>query len=420
MPIDFYDMELDLSFDASAKTGTGHAVIRFQAPDAGYPLMDMVPDATALRLNGSTLNANLLQEINSPDGRTKVRVLKQHVFAFSLNTLEIDYRFPSAEITYTNGGIRLGFFMGDVGSADQRGFLEKFAPSNLEFDSFPMTLRVHLKNATSSHQIFTNGETITQTASEYAVRFPAYFTPSSFYFHISNQNFQTREDTYQGLSARIPVTVYASSADLASRGLSSAKNVLSELERTYGPFAHERAVAYITSNGGGMEYCGATITSLSALEHEFTHFWFARGVMPVNGNAGWIDEAIASWRDNNYPSHSSLSSSGSLLAGFPAFQRMTPMAAYSSGARVMGHLDYLFKSEGGLKPILKELFAQNKRQSITTPFFQQFVETQTGKDLDTLFAKHVYGSRRSLRTPTKEVPTHHPRPFTAAEYKVLR
>ncbi|MCB0406458.1 MAG: hypothetical protein KDD51_16875, partial [Bdellovibrionales bacterium] len=372
VPVDFYDMELDLSFDVSVKAGTGHAIIRFQAPEEGFPLMDMVPRATALRLNGTSLDPGLLEEINSPDGRTKLRVLKQRVFAFSLNTLEIDYAFPSAEVTYTGGGVRLGFFMGDVGSADQRGFLEKFAPSNLEFDSFPMVLRVQLKNATSTHQLFTNGEIVSQGNSEYVVRFPAYFTPSSFYFHLSNQNFQSREDTYQGMSARIPVVVYSTSTDLASRGLSSAKRVLSELESTYGPFAHERVVAYITPNGGGMEYCGATITALSALEHEFTHFWFARGVMPVNGNAGWIDEAIASWRDNSYPSHSSLSSSGSLLAGFPSFQRMTPMAAYSSGARVMGHLDYLFRANGGLKPILKELFSQHKRQSISTPFFQNF------------------------------------------------
>ncbi|MCB0405785.1 MAG: hypothetical protein KDD51_13465 [Bdellovibrionales bacterium] len=420
VPVDFYDMDLDLVFDALAKTGTGRAIIRFHAPEAGYPLMDMVAEPTALSLNGSPLAPSLLEEINSPDGRTKIRVLKQHVFAFSMNTLEIQYRFPSEEVTYANGGIRVGFFMGDVGSENQRGFLEKFAPSNLEFDSFPMTLRVHLKNSNSTHQLFTNGEIISQSETDYTVRFPPYFTPSSFYFHLTNQDFQVRQATYQGLTAPIPVTVYASSTDLASRGLSSATNVLSELEQTYGPFTHERAVAYITPNGGGMEYCGATITSLSALEHEFTHFWFARGVMPINGNAGWIDEAIASWRDNNYPSHSTLSSSGSLLAGFPDFQRMTPMAAYSSGARVMGHLDYLFRANGGLKPILKELFSEHKRQGISTPEFQAFVETQSGKDLSGLFAKHVYGTGRRLEAPSKVESPHHPRPFTAAEYKALR
>ena len=52
---------------------------------------------------------------------------------------------------------------------------------------------------------------------------------------------------------------------------------------------------------GGMEHCGATITSMSALAHEITHSWFARGVMPANGNAGWIDEGTARWRDRGYP-----------------------------------------------------------------------------------------------------------------------
>jgi hypothetical protein len=50
-----------------------------------------------------------------------------------------------------------------------------------------------------------------------------------------------------------------------------------------------------------MEYCGATMTDPGALGHELTHSWFARGVMPANGNTGWIDEAVASWRDDGYP-----------------------------------------------------------------------------------------------------------------------
>lgn len=420
VPVDFYDMDLSLTFDASAKTGHGRAVIRFHAPESGFPLLDMVPDATAINLNGAPLRATDLVEINSPDGKTKLRVLNQIVFAFSFNTLEIEYRFPTSQITYTNGGIRLGFFMGDVGSADQRGFLEKFGPSNLEFDAFALRLSVNVKNASSTHQLFTNGEVLTQSAENYVVQFPYYFTPSSIYFHLSNQNFESLHETYVGTQHSYPVTVYAASASLASRGLTAAKRVLGELESTYGPFAHDRVVAYITSGGGGMEYCGATITSLSALEHEFTHFWFARGVMPINGNAGWIDEAIASWRDNGYPTHSSLSGSGSLLAGFPAFQRMTPMAAYSAGARVMGHLDYLFRSSGGLKPIIKKLFAEQQRQGISTPFFQDFVETQTGNDLASLFAKHVYGTTRDITHVSSPPPSKHPRPFTEQEYHALR
>ena len=75
-----------------------------------------------------------------------------------------------------------------------------------------------------------------------------------------------------------------------------------ELEQTYGPYPHEALLIYCTGNiSGGMEYAGATMTSLEALGHEITHSWFARGVMPANGNAGWIDEAIARWRDRGYP-----------------------------------------------------------------------------------------------------------------------
>src|SRR5690606_28199516 len=115
-------------------------------------------------------------------------------------------------------------------------------------------------------------------------------------FHLGETGrFVERSAVYHGLEKEIPVLVYSPRSDLADSGLARALSVLAELEGTYGPYAHAKMVAYITPDGGGMEYCGATMTSLWALEHEFTHSWFARGVMPADGNAGWIDEAIASW-----------------------------------------------------------------------------------------------------------------------------
>ena len=55
---------------------------------------------------------------------------------------------------------------------------------------------------------------------------------------------------------------------------------LAELEADYGAYTHDSMTVYIAGRGG-MEHCGATITSMSALGHEITHSWFARGVMPA-------------------------------------------------------------------------------------------------------------------------------------------
>ena len=49
-----------------------------------------------------------------------------------------------------------------------------------------------------------------------------------------------------------------------------------------------------------MEYPGATATSLRSLGHEMFHSYFAKGVIPADGNSGWMDEGLASWRDKGY------------------------------------------------------------------------------------------------------------------------
>jgi hypothetical protein len=44
-----------------------------------------------------------------------------------------------------------------------------------------------------------------------------------------------------------------------------------------------------------MEYAGAVSATKSSLFHELVHCWFGRSVLPMNGDAGWVDEAIAEW-----------------------------------------------------------------------------------------------------------------------------
>src|SRR5690606_27098526 len=56
-----------------------------------------------------------------------------------------------------------------------------------------------------------------------------------------------------------------------------ASEVFHELEGDYGAWPHPSLVIY-NAGMGGMEYCGATMTSTSALGHELFHSYFARGV----------------------------------------------------------------------------------------------------------------------------------------------
>jgi hypothetical protein len=208
--------------------------------------------------------------------------------------------------------------------------------------------------------------------------------------------------------------------------------VLTELEATYGPYPHDSVVVYLTPSGGGMEYGGATMTSLSALGHELTHFYFARGVMPSGGNSGWIDESIASWRDDGYPRRAPTLRNPVNLGGFSAYKRNTSMDSYTLGARFIGELDSMFATFGGMRAILKDFFAEYKLTTINVEDFKAFLELKTSQDLNSVFNRYVFGKSvavigdldfshvNQVSVLEDKTTNSHPRPYTADELATFR
>ncbi len=427
IPIDFQSVALQLNFDPATKTGIGRCEIEFRSGETGYPILDLVPSVRKVVLNGNDLGAGALPTISSPDNATKMRLLQASVNAGSLNRLEIEYTIPSADVGYDNNGVRMVWAMNDLGD---RGFLEKYACANFEFDHFPMSLRVEIAGNPAPHQIFTNGSLEFVRNGLWRIEFPDYFTSSSHYFHISNRAFSLAEDIYPGIRKPIPVSVYGSTTASVTNALQRAKQVLAELEAAYGPYAHDSLTVYLTSTGGGMEHVGATITTLGALDHEITHSWFARGVMPSNGNSGWIDEAIASWRDNGYPrGTASLSGSTANLAGFSAYRRHTPQVAYTAGASLISRFDALFSR--GMKATLRDVFSRAQRTTLTTTSFRALLESITGASIDNYFQRYVYGSSRGTNIldalpvlgsflPESPMISRHPPALTSEEIRAIR
>ena len=196
---------------------------------------------------------------------------------------------------------------------------------------------------------------------------------------------------YRSIDGReIPVTIYSTQS--LSSFESRTKSTLAELENDYGAFPHQKVVIY-GAGSGGMEYCGATMTSLWALSHELTHSYFARGVMPAAGNAGWIDEAIASWRDADYRQSSLSSLSPSQMAGHSVYTRMTDDDAYSKGERFMGYLDRLFTAQGGLKKFLRDLVEKRLFKPMLNEEFKQDLELYFNHSLDNEFSKYIMGKK---------------------------
>jgi aminopeptidase N len=114
-------------------------------------------------------------------------------------------------------------------------------------------------------------------------------------------------------------------------------------------------------------------------------------MMPSRGNNGWIDEALASWRDNGYNERAVGSLSPSKMGAHSQYRRTTDRDAYSKGARFMAYLNYDLKEKGGLRPFLKEYFSKYNQQSFITQNFKDEIEAWAGKSYDYVFNPYVYG-----------------------------
>jgi hypothetical protein len=100
----------------------------------------------------------------------------------------------------------------------------------------------------------------------------------------------------------------------------------------------------------------------------------------------------------------------------------------------MEYLDSLFGSVGGLRSMMKRLFAHHQRETITTPQLEQFLSAQSGVALAPVFEKYVYNKPARDEGLTSMLPfpagmneavpavwpSRHPRPLTREEWIPLR
>lgn len=392
--VDWTSATYEITYDVAARQAMVLSTIKFMAPSVGRPVFDLVVDPTALKLDGQSVSA---ETIALPENASRVRVLMSDVSAGE-HTLEITSSITKL-LEWDGVGVRSAFWTTDL---NDRGYLEQYLPANLEYDRVAMKFLVTVNGAQKTQRIYTNGVVSVLGENKFSIVYPDYFTSSSLFFHTAPEGAMTEKSfTFRSIDGRdLPVVIYRKpgmfGGDEATleRLKRSTIAVLTELESDYGPFLHPSVTIY-NAGSGGMEYCGATMTDAGALGHELTHSYFARGIMPANGNAGWIDEALASWRDSDYPRATSISGTAN-MAGRPGYTRFTDYAAYSYGMRFMSYLDGKFADQGGLKSLLRKLVDEKS----FTPFFtEDFIEWAEGHyrmDLKSEF-RRVYGGKSTTQ-----------------------
>ncbi len=397
--VDFETANYDINFDFATKTATVDSTISFQSPSEGYAIFDLIAEPLSVSVDGQTSSA---PEVQDPDRASTLRVLNTRLAA-GKHTLKIRHTLAT-NVVFGTDGVAAGFWTSDL---NDRRYLEQYLPTNLEFDQYKMTMTVDASSAPASHVLKANGVVTDLGDNKFQAVFPKFYSASSVYFHLFRDNsFVNNVQFYlKSIDGRsIPVDIYTSYD--VQPFVDTATAVFHELEADYGAWPHQQLIIYGNAPSGGMEYSGATITSLKAVGHEMMHSYHARGLMPANGNAGWMDEAMARWRDNSYPLVEALTYSYTRLAGRSAYTRMTDRMAYTEGSAFLGWIGYKMSGKGlSMKAFLRDYFQKYKYTTVTTPLFQRELSAAAGMDLSAEFDQYIYG-KGAPRTPMKSMDSH--------------
>lgn len=392
--VDFVSANYKLVYDVKKGEASVVSSITFIQSQKGLPIFDLTDEPAKVSLDGSPVET---AKIKDPDDQTSYRLVLRPLKAGE-HKLVVKHVFDK-NTKFSNGEAASGFWMSDL---TDRHYLEQYLPTNLEYDQYQMSFEVSVVNTDKEHEVFANGKIQELGKNKFAVVYPEYFTSSSLYFHLSAKNrFHKKEFSFTSMNGKVvPALAYSKRSWSLGNIKEKVLAILNELEEKFGPWGHPSLTIYIAGSGG-MEHSGATITSLFALGHELTHSYFARGVMPVDGNSGWLDEAIASWRDDGYDSDQEPFYTSAKMAGFSEYKRTTDRKAYSEGAGFMAYLNHELAEQGGLAAFLSGLYENYARKNVSTEIFQKELASFSGKNFDEDFARYVYGERKD--SPTGQI-----------------
>ena len=398
--VDFKKAHYQITYNTQKKVAIAISTIIFEQLEDGYPLFDLISSPFSVSVNGEE---TIAPEISLPDQVSLVRMvdkkLKAGVHTLTIKSqIETGVKFSTPRFRKKYKRVSSAFWVRDL---TDRMFLERYLPTNLEYDNYKMFMDVEVTGTKRWHSLFANGKVTKLTNNHYQVEFPDWYRSSSVYFHIIPINkFARYYLKYKSIDGRtIPVTIYSRHRFINWVFKKFTWRIMKELERDYGPYPHEQLIIYGRDLRGGMEYAGATETSLIALGHELQHMYFAKGMHPANGNSGWMDEAIASWRDKGHKMAKIPNYDGANLGNHNVYTRATDKRSYALGRSFIGYLDYTLKDAGlkGMKDFLRKYHDKRRYQAVTTQDFISDLETYAQMSFDEDFRKYIFTEANSFQ-----------------------
>ena len=193
--------------------------------------------------------------------------------------------------------------------------------------------------------------------------------------------------------AGVPMRVMAFSGGTdPARAFDQLEAWLPALSQNLGPFPMPRGLSiFLTEEGGGMEYFGGTISSLSALRHEVFHMYYGCSTIARTYRDSWWDEAIDSWYTDGGGSEPIPEAFRSnLVSGRSPIATGFDRRAYNEGAQI---IEAMARRAGGRSAMIGFLGWLHRNHSFepfgTLELAERYRE-QTGIDMRAQFLEWLY------------------------------
>jgi hypothetical protein len=405
--IDIERIEVVLDVYPSDRRVQAQAALTFRMrPGQRRPILHFEParasSGVAFRLDGEDLDptraadARLLSFEGS--GQTSLE-LQRDVSPGVTHRLEASYPLALADAG--------GRFFTDVNDIEGRGNEVLFPTLNTphELARHVLVFRIH---AAEPYLAVGSGLVASQPGSdvqEWVLDTEREVASYTVMFHLAPaRSHAFAERRIRGVDVRVLAPIGGITAEQAFTVLDPW---LAELQGALGPFPMPRGLGVVlTQSGGGMEYYGATTTSLRALRHEVFHMYYGCSTVARTYRDSWWDEAINMWYELSAdPGYAPITDSfrSDMVSGRSEVAVGFDRRAYDEGARIMQAVATELGGRDRMVRFLRDLHLRRSFDPFTTWDLADEIQAWSGSDVHERFRLWLYqapGPQAAARAPS--------------------
>lgn len=386
-----------IAFDEGQQQAIVTSTIDFTTLEEGFPVIDLHVEAaeqiTSVALNGLPIAT---AETAAPQNVTDYRILTP-ANPLPPNSYRVVMKHElRAGVQWGANGVTCSFELHDreepyTPLRQRAPFLERYLPCNLEFDQHPVELHVKV-TAANPHQVFTNAQSQIALAggNNWIFTYPSTYCSSSMFFVLTPAaDVLEHSFVHDGL----PVTIFSTTPGTNPQAFElPTKQGLNDLiNGGFGAFPHASLLLHATEDEG-MEYVAAAAVSAGSLRHELVHQYVGRCLQPVNGDAGWFDEGVASWFEFGKLAHTHPPGDASNIGERSPYHRVTDRRSWTQGKVMISYLHKQLLPKGGIPALIRHLLNEGglKFKPRTARQFQGDLESFAERSFAAEFDRAIY------------------------------